>query len=269
LKVKLDLRAAVDLVNADPARLQQTIWNLLSNAAKFTPEGGSIFIRTESTAGWVRLEVRDTGIGIEPELLPRVFEPFEQGDSKITRQYGGLGLGLSICKAIVDLHGGSIRAQSEGSGAGAVFTVALPLACETEVGVVATETFAQSKGTEHVRVLLVEDHSDTRDVLATLLGACGYAVNTAGSVETALQFAALERFDVVVSDLGLPDGTGYDLMKQLRDRYGIIGIAVSGYGTEQDQQRSRDVGFLAHVVKPVDFGQLAAVIQRLVSTRTS
>ena len=269
LKVNLDLRAAIDLVNADPARLQQTIWNLLSNAAKFTPKGGSIFIRTQSSDGWVRLEVRDTGIGIEPELLPKVFEPFEQGESKITRQYGGLGLGLAICKAIVDLHGGSIHAQSDGFGTGAVFTVVLPIACETAAGVVAMEKPTQSTGTEHVRVLLVEDHSDTRDVLATLLAASGYAVNTAGSVETALKLAASERFHVVVSDLGLPDGTGYDLMKQLRDQYGIVGIAVSGYGTEQDQQRSREVGFLDHVVKPVDFGELVAAIQRLIRTHTT
>lgn len=257
------------MVNADPARLQQTIWNLLSNAAKFTPKGGSIFIRTQSSDGWVRLEVRDTGVGIEPELLPKVFEPFEQGESKITRQYGGLGLGLAICKAIVDLHGGSIQAQSDGSGTGAVFTVMLPIACETAAGVIAMEKPTQSTGTEHVRVLLVEDHSDTRDVLATLLAASGYAVNTAGSVETALKLAASERFHVVVSDLGLPDGTGYDLMKQLRDQYGIVGIAVSGYGTEQDQQRSREVGFLDHVVKPVDFGELVAAIQRLIRTHTT
>jgi PAS domain S-box-containing protein len=269
LNIEFDLQADNDLVIADPARLQQTFSNLLSNAAKFTPEGGSIFIRTESSAGSVRVEVRDTGIGFEPELLPKVFDAFEQGDPKITRQYGGLGLGLAICKAIVELHGGSIRAESGGSGTGATFTVELPLACATEQEVSAAEPLGQSIGAEPLRVLLVEDHSDTREVLAALLGANSYAVKTAGSVEAALQLAAAERFDVVVSDLGLPDGTGYDLMKQLRDEFGIKGIALSGYGMEQDQQRSREAGFLDHVVKPVDILRLMAVIQRTVGSQTS
>jgi PAS domain S-box-containing protein len=269
LNVQLDLQADNDLVNADPARLQQTFWNLLRNAAKFTPEGGSIFIRTENSAGRVCLEVRDTGMGIEPEFLPKVFDAFEQGDIKITRQFGGLGLGLAICKAIMDIHGGAIRAHSDGPGTGATFTVELPVAFATEQEVVATQPpQGHNNGTERLRVLLVEDHLDTREVLSRLLNAANYAVKTASSVEAALQLAAAEGFDVVVSDLGLPDGTGYDLMRQLRDRHGIKGIALSGYGMEQDQRRSREVGFLDHVVKPVDVSQLVAVIQRIVSSQT-
>jgi PAS domain S-box-containing protein len=268
LNIQLDLRADNDLVNADPARLQQICWNLLRNAVKFTPEGGSIFIHTENSAGATRLEVRDTGVGIEPEFLPKVFDAFEQGDARITRQFGGLGLGLAICKAIMDLHGGTIRARSEGRGMGATFTVDLPTAAATEEEVVAAQPLGHNCAVGHLRVLLVEDHPDTLEVLARLLDGANYAVRTASTVATALKLAAGERFDVVVSDLGLPDGTGYDLMKQLRDRHGIKGIALSGYGMEQDQQRSRDVGFLDHVVKPVNVNQLLAVIRRIVSNPT-
>jgi two-component system CheB/CheR fusion protein len=267
--VQFDFQADNDLVNADPTRLQQTFWNLLRNAIKFTPEGGSIFIRTENRAGMVCLEVRDNGLGIDPALLPKVFDAFEQGNAEITRQFGGLGLGLAISKAIIDMHGGLIRAQSGGAGLGATFTVELPAAGAVEQEVVPAASLEGKTVARHLRVLLVEDHPDTRDVLAGLLGASNCAVETAGSVEDALQLAAAERFDVVVSDLGLPDGTGYDLMRQLRDRHGIKGIALSGYGMEQDQRRSREAGFLAHLIKPVDVSHLMAVIQRISSNQTS
>lgn len=265
LNIHLDLQAGSDLVNADPARLEQTLWNLLHNAAKFTPQGGSIFIRSESDTGRVRLEVRDTGIGIESKFLPMVFEAFEQGDT-VTPQFGGLGLGLAICKAIVDMHGGAIRAQSAGPGTGATFTIELPLLPSSEREAAAEQPLANHSATGHLRILLVEDHPDTREALITLLGNSNYAVQGASSVEAALQLAAAQPFDVVVSDLGLPDGTGYDLMKQLRDRYAIKGIALSGYGMEDDQRRSREVGFLDHVIKPVNVGELIAVIQRIVSS---
>jgi PAS domain S-box-containing protein len=266
LHIELDLQADNDLVKADPARLQQTLWNLLSNAAKFTPQGGSIFIRSESDAGRVRLEVRDTGIGIEFELLPKVFEAFEQGDTKVTRQFGGLGLGLAICKAIVDMHGGAIRAHSDGPGTGSTFTIELPLLRPAERESAAERPPEHHGATGHLRILLVEDHPDTREVLVRLLADSNYAVQAASSVEAALQLAAAQPFDVVVSDLGLPDGTGYDLMKKLRDLYGTKGIALSGYGMEDDQRRSREVGFLDHVIKPVNVSELVAVIQRVVSS---
>jgi CheY-like chemotaxis protein len=265
LDIQLDLQADNDLVNADAARLQQTFWNLLRNAAKFTAAGGSIFIRSENIAGRVRLEVRDTGIGIEPEILPKVFEAFEQGDMKITRQFGGLGLGLAICKSIMEMHGGAIRAHSDGPGTGATFTVELPVACVAEHHAVAMPMPMGDSVAGHLRVLLVEDHPDTREVLARLLADSNYAVKTASSVAAALQLATTERFDVVVSDLGLPDGTGYDLMKQLRDHHGIRGIALSGYGMGEDQRRSREAGFLDHIVKPVNVSQLLATIERILS----
>jgi two-component system CheB/CheR fusion protein len=211
------------------------------------------------------VEVRDTGIGIDPDILPKVFDAFEQGDMRITRQFGGLGLGLAICKAIMDMHGGAIRAQSDGPGMGATFIVELPIACAIEHGSVAMESSGHDRAAGHLRVLLVEDHPDTREVLARLLANANYAVKTASSVAAALQLAAAEPFDVVVSDLGLPDGTGYELMKQLREHHGMRGIALSGYGMREDQRQSREVGFLHHIVKPVNVSQLVAVIQRIVS----
>ncbi len=266
LNVHLDLQADIDLVNADPARLQQTFWNLLRNAAKFTADGGSIFIHSESTSENVRIEVRDTGIGIEQEFLPKVFDAFEQADSKITGQIGGLGLGLAICKAITEMHGGKIHARSDGPGTGATFTVELPIASAAERESVVAQLPRAASTDSHLRLLVVEDHADTREMLAKLLSASNCAVTAVSSVEAALQLASVARFDVVLSDLGLPDGTGYDLMKQLRDLHGIKGIALSGYGMEQDQQRSREVGFLDHVIKPVKIDELMAVIQRVVSS---
>lgn len=263
LNIRFDLHADNDLVNADPARLQQVFWNLLRNAVKFTPEEGDIFIRTRNIGGRVHIEVRDTGVGIAPEFLPKVFDAFEQGDIKTTRQFGGLGLGLAICKAILDMHGGAIRAHSDGPATGATFTVDLPVTLATEAEAYATPSPGHDAPHGHLRVLLVEDHPDSREVMAALLTASNFAVKTASSVEAALHLAATEPFDIVVSDLGLPDGTGYDLMKQIRDHYGIKGIALSGYGMEEDQRRSREVGFLDHIIKPVTIGQLKATIQRV------
>ena len=248
LTVRLDLQAANDVVTADAARLQQVFSNLLRNAAKFTPQGGTISIHTENAGGTTRVHVRDTGIGIEAELLPRVFDAFEQGDMKITRQFGGLGLGLSICKSIMNLHGGAIRAHSDGPGTGSTFTVELPTVAGAEptTGVVARQPAVGSPAVGplvdgQTCVLLVEDHADSRELLAGVLAAWNYQVLTATSVDSALELAAAERFDVVVSDLGLPDGTGWDLMRKLRDRHGsdIQGIALSGYGMGDDQERSR------------------------------
>lgn len=268
LNVRLDQQADTDLVNADPARLQQVFWNLLRNAAKFTPEGGNIFIRTVRTGGKVIVEVRDTGAGITRAFLPKIFDAFEQGDMGTARQFGGLGLGLAICKAIMDMHGGAIHAQSDGPGTGATFTVELPAVSATDEAL-AVQSPDHYHATGQLRVLLVEDHPDTREVLARLLRASSFAVKTAASVEAALQLAAMEAFDIVVSDLGLPDGTGYDLMKQIRDRHGIKGIALSGYGMEEDLRRSREAGFLDHIIKPVNVSQLVAVLQRVVGSQIS
>lgn len=267
LNLRVDLQAENDVANADPVRLQQVFWNVLRNAAKFTPQGGDIFVRSENVGGRVRVEVRDSGIGIAPEFLPKVFDAFEQGEAKITHQFGGLGLGLAICDSIVKMHGGTIRAQSDGLGSGATFTVDLPTTADREV--VLTRRSDNSHADVHLRVLLVEDHQDSREMLADMLGALNCEVKTAGTIAAALQLAAADRFDILVSDLGLPDGSGWDLMKQLRDRHAMKGIALSGYGMEEDQQRSREAGFCDHVVKPVDPIELIAVLHRVAGSQNA
>ncbi|HMJ07199.1 MAG TPA: ATP-binding protein, partial [Chthoniobacterales bacterium] len=258
----------------DPARFQQVIWNLLRNAVKFTPPGGRVAIRTvdeadEDGAGRLRIEVVDSGIGIDPAALKKIFLPFEQADPRGDHRFGGMGLGLAIARAIVDLHGGTIAAESAGEGYGATFVVEIPGATEAPHGVgeapslfpalaVATEP-ARTRAEEAqrpLRLLLVEDHSSTLEVLSRLLTRAGHAVVTAGTLADALSAAAAGIFDLVISDLGLPDGTGNELMEILRARYKLRGIALSGFGMEEDVARSRQAGFAAHLTKPVDFQQL-------------
>jgi PAS domain S-box-containing protein len=273
LTVRQTLNATNDLVNADPLRLQQILWNLLRNAMKFTGDGGEIEIRTEPRTvdgkAIISVEIIDTGVGIAADVLPRLFRAFEQGSPGTTRQFGGLGLGLAIAKALVEMHGGTITASSDGLGHGATFRVELellPAAVEpTPPAPVQLPSPAQVGKT---RVLLVEDHHDTALSLARLLRYSGYEVQIANSVAGALQFAAKEPFDIVVSDIGLPDATGYDLMQQLRDRHGLRGIALTGFGMEDDVRRSRDAGFSDHIVKPINVTQLEAVLQRVAKGQT-
>ena len=264
LNVSLDLRASQDQVSADPARLQQVFWNVLRNAIKFTPEGGHISIRSENDRnGKLRLIVRDTGAGIPADVLPKVFDAFEQGDIKTSRHFGGLGLGLAICKALVEMHGGTIRAKSEGAGKGATFTIKLPTVRVRETRPEESQATDLAKSANGSRVLLVEDHPDTVRALSRLLGQSGYQVKTASSIASALQLAASEPFDIVLSDIGLPDGTGYELMEQIRERHGIKGIALSGYGMDEDIKRSMEAGFVDHVVKPVDLARLESVMRQV------
>jgi two-component system CheB/CheR fusion protein len=267
LDVRVDLQAQDDVVNADPVRLQQVFWNVLRNAVKFTPEGGEIVVRSGNAGGNVRVEIRDSGVGITPQMLPKVFDAFEQGDINTPRQFGGLGLGLAICDNIVKMHGGTIRAESDGPGRGATFVIELPTTIGQEV-VVEPRRLEQRPADTRIRVLLVEDHQDSRELLADLLGSLNCDVKATSSIAAALKLAAAERFDVLLSDLGLPDGTGWDLMKQLGDRHAMKGIALSGYGTEEDQQRSHEAGFCDHVVKPIDPTRLMEALHR-VTTRSS
>jgi two-component system CheB/CheR fusion protein len=265
LKTKLDART--DCVNGDSARLNQVFWNLLKNAIKFSPEGQTIAVRTcNSQNGLIDVQISDNGMGIPPEVLPRLFNAFEQGNPNITHQFGGLGLGLAISKAVLDLHNGSITAESPGEGCGSTFTVHLANAaapCEDSQPI---EKSSNGENQRKLRVLFVEDHVDTARVLSRLLTGLGYQVKTANSVAGALQYADAEKFDILISDIGLPDATGYDLMEQIRARYGIKGIAMSGYGMESDIQRGKAAGFSDHITKPINVAQLQAVIHRVVSS---
>jgi two-component system CheB/CheR fusion protein len=223
--------------------------------------------RVEPAAGGRALvvEIADTGAGIAPDVLPRIFEAFEQGRLDPTRQRGGLGLGLAISKAILDVHGGSLEAVSAGEGRGTTITVRMALhepGGEPEAA--RTSRGAAGPGeTRPLALLLVEDHADTAEVIAELLRDRGHRVRVAGSVAAALEAAAAEPFDLVISDLGLPDGSGLDLMRQLRDRHHLTGIAFSGYGTEEDRRQSAEAGFAAHLTKPVAFETLVEEIGRV------
>ena len=268
LVVETDLAARSDLVDVDPARMQQVIWNLVKNAAKFTPHGGTIRVATRQAGeNGIEVEVRDTGKGMSPESLPHIFDAFEQGDPAITQQFGGLGLGLSIAKAIVDRHGGKIRAASDGLGLGSSFTVTLALLPTSREGPDDDGQPPADPLGGRVRVLFVEDHADTARAMAKLLERSGYQVHWADCVAAALRIAAERPFDVVVSDLGLPDGSGYELMQTLKDRYGARGIALSGFGMEGDILRGRESGFLEHLVKPVNVATLDQAIRRVARLR--
>lgn len=263
--IALDLAAARSCVSADPVRLQQVFWNLLRNAVKFTPAGGHVHVRSRdaepadagSESRRICLEVSDDGIGFTPELAGRLFEPFEQGVAAGDQRFPGLGLGLAIARAIVDLHGGSIHAKSDGPGKGATFTVNLPGGEPPAVDIVRPVVGEFAMPAEPpLRLLLVEDHEPTLNVLARFLTRAGHQVTTASSLAESFAAAEKESFDAVISDLGLPDGTGIELMAQLRERHGLRGIALSGYGMDEDVNRSLAAGFVAHLTKPVDINEV-------------
>jgi len=243
----------------DPVRLQQIFWNLIRNASKFSGRGQPIYISSRNISErQIEITIRDNGAGIDPDIIAKLFAPFEQGGEQITRSYGGLGLGLAICKSIAEMHpGGSIQVKSDGKGKGSAFALIL----ETLPSQIlpADEESASSLGT----VLLVEDNADTRLTLSLLLESLGYRVHEACSVETGLELSGQHRFDILLSDIGLPDGTGHDLMRALSQRAGLRGIAMSGYGMPEDVQRSLDAGFEEHLTKPLSSKILRASIARV------
>jgi len=264
LNISLRLEADQPYVWADPARLQQIFWNLLRNAVKFTPEGGEISIRSANNDDRLHMEFSDTGIGIEPSVLSRIFNAFEQAERGKVRRFGGLGLGLSISKALVELHHGTLTAFSEGTDKGATFTLELATAPEAKAPPVATRaTPLQRNGSK--KILLVEDNADTLRILTRMLQKWGYTVRTADCVRSALEEAAKEPFDLLVSDIGLPDGSGLEIMQQAQKLYGVSGIAISGFGTEDDIRQSYAAGFREHLVKPVNIQDLNAAVQRITS----
>ena len=278
--VEVDLGAPDARVWADGPRLTQVFWNLLTNAIKFTPSGGTIRVRTsagEAEAGGkgapdLVVEISDTGVGIEPELMPRIFGAFEQGRLGAPRRSGGLGLGLAISKAILELHGGSLAAASPGRDQGATFTVRIPFHSETlkPSGAplpdlrTAAETRPDDGVDRPLRILLIEDHEDTAAALADLLTDRGHSIQVAGTVRQGLETAARSAadLDLVISDLGLPDGSGVDLMREITARYGLPGIALSGYGMDEDIRRSLEAGFCLHLTKPVNVQVLEEAIRK-------
>jgi signal transduction histidine kinase/CheY-like chemotaxis protein len=270
LKIEFRLRAESAFVEGDPARLQQVFWNLIKNSVKFTPEKGRIVIETlNPTAERIEIRTTDTGIGIEADQLDRIFNAFEQGQSSITRRFGGLGLGLAISKAMVSAHGGTIKAESRGKNRGATFIVTLDTVAAPAVVAGGAETkgprSAETKQSEAKqagpRVLVVDDHIDTCTGMKMMLERRGYRVTVAHTADQASQKARHAEFDFVISDIGLPDRSGYELMRELSTTRGLRGIALSGFGMENDVSRARAAGFSEHLTKPINFDRLEEAIQ--------
>jgi len=265
LKLATDFRAGAFHVHADSVRIHQVFWNLLNNAVKFTPDGGSITIRTwNDETGRCVIAISDTGIGIEPDHQARIFNAFEQGERAITRRFGGLGLGLAISKTLVELHGGTIAVDSEGTGRGATFCVALAALKAPEVTAKKSVT-GNGALPASLRVLIVDDHAETLRVLSALLGKRGHKVSTAGSLQRALEILEDGRFDVLISDIGLPDGDGHELIRAAKERQALKGIALSGFGREDDRRNSRESGFDYHLTKPIEFQKLESVLREIAS----
>jgi PAS domain S-box-containing protein len=262
------LAASRHHVWGDSARLHQVLWNVLKNAIKFTPDGGSVTIRTDNRDGGeaFTIIVTDTGIGIDRDVLPMIFDAFMQGEEQINRRFGGLGLGLAISKSLVEMHGGTITASSDGWEKGTTVTVELPVASTSEAPGQARDDEPAGTFSPHVSILLVDDNIDTLDVLRIILERRGLRVQTAASVSSALDLAARQRFDLLVSDIGLPDGTGHDLIRALRARGPIKAIAISGFGMDEDVQHSIDAGFHDHLIKPVNIRKLEETIARLLES---
>jgi signal transduction histidine kinase/ActR/RegA family two-component response regulator len=290
IRVSTEITATETHVFADSSRLTQVFWNLLQNACKFTPEGGAINVRVyneyrriatnqpapsqtaDGSLAELIVQIRDTGMGIRAETLPRIFNAFEQGARSRNRVFGGLGLGLSISRAIMEMHGGSITASSEGKDKGATFTIRLHTVKPVITGhperppAVSPEQIP----TRPMCVLVVEDHLDTAEQFARLLRRSGHEVICARSIREAQKYAmmtpAADRacaFDILISDLDLPDGSGRDLMRNLGKRYPIRGIAISGHGMKEDVESSIAAGFSDHITKPVDWQELKTAMQKI------
>lgn len=271
-----ELKATENLVWGDSSRLSQVLWNLIRNSVKFTPaKDGVITVRSYNAPGAQKqliLEVSDTGIGIEKDVLPRIFDAFEQGGRQVTRQFGGLGLGLAISKAIVELHHGSLTAHSEGSGKGATFRMTLPVHAAPQVSDLVLPACTplvslprESDSFRPLHILLVEDHADTAMALQRLLTRRGHRVTTVTSVAGAAEVATSgDGVDLLVSDWGLPDGTGLDVIAEVSKTQPVPSIALTGFGMEEDIRRSSEAGFHVHLTKPVDITALESAISDLV-----
>ena len=267
-----DLHDTDETILCDPARMQQVVWNLLANAIKFTPPGGHVHLSSVREDRLASITVTDTGVGINAEFLPHVFDRFRQQDPATTRKYGGLGLGLSIVRHLVELHGGTVTATSEGEGHGATFTVRVPVApARADQGVVPLQStldeIAELPALTGVKVLVVDNEADARALVATVLERCGAHVTMASSAAEAIRRIAEDRPDVLLSDIAMPGQDGYDLIRQLRslERIGppIPAAALTAFATATDRARALLAGYQAHLPKPVEPSELAAVVAAL------
>jgi len=264
LHVHLNLRANADHVAADAAKFQQIIWNLLKNAIKFTPNDGEIVISSSNPSPEVlTISVRDTGIGMEREMMQRIFDPFEQGNRSFERRFGGLGLGLAISKSLAQAHGGALTVHSEGRDRGSTFILSMQTLSPVEAATVPPKARSEASQ-QSLKILLVDDHQDTCAALEKLLVRRGHLVAATHNVRSAMEAAVRNKFDLLISDIALPDGSGIDLMMQLRAISQIPGIAISGFGNNGDIERSLQAGFSEHLIKPIKLEKLEAAIERAI-----
>lgn len=281
-RVTLDITPDETWMNADASRITQVLWNLMQNACKFTPEKGTISIRLDTEAVSSEtgdagadiprvavIEISDNGIGIEASILPLIFDAFEQGERSRTRRFGGLGLGLAISRAIVGMHGGTITARSQGRDQGTTFTLRLPLIAKAEddsPDLADADLHTPSASSRSTHILLVEDHQDSALQLSRLLRRAGHQVTLAASLAEARSLLQKGGIDLLLSDLGLPDGSGHELMREMKGKRTLPAIALSGYGMEQDVKESLAAGFARHLTKPVNWPELKQAIQKLVGS---
>ena len=262
LKLSVSLRAENHHIRADSVRIQQVFWNLINNAVKFTASGGQIEICTSNNEnGRFEFAITDTGIGIDAERQRSLFTAFDQGDRTAARQFGGLGLGLAISKHLIDLHDGAIAVESRGRSYGATFRVTLDAVADT----VGEDQDVQplQKPVKPLRILLVEDHGDTRRTLSRLLTHFGHDISVADCTQSAKEIVDAKEFDVLLSDIGLPDGSGYDVITHAKQKRPIKGVALTGFGMDEDIRKSKEAGFDFHLTKPVDFAELRTVLGQL------
>ena len=275
IKIETFIDSSLRLISGDPDRLQQVIWNVLSNAAKFTPPGGKVEISVGQNVAHVEIRVKDTGPGIDPTFLPHVFERFRQADGSTTRTYGGLGLGLAIVRHLVELHGGTIAVENRNDGTGAVFTLRLPLPSGelraeslTTAASIFKETQPEPPGLQGLRILIVDDETDALDMISMELAQHGARVTAVNSAEEALRSLEQDNFDVLISDIGMPQMDGYALMRQIREQEDgtqkpLPAVALTAYARVQDRMRAILAGYSTHVAKPVEANELVTVVASL------
>jgi CheY-like chemotaxis protein len=280
INISTEISAASLSVWGDADRLQQVLWNLLSNAVKFTPPGGEVQINLREKVSSAQISVRDTGQGIAAEFLPFVFDRFSQADATSARKFGGLGLGLSIVRHLVEMHGGTVEAESEGDGRGATLIINLPLLRQSEfenelnfflpsaTGVISN---VSAQSLKEISLLIVEDDADSRELLTTILKAAGARVAAVGSAAEALEALKVSNPDVLISDIGMPGEDGYSLIRRVREinhnNNQIPAIALTAYAREEDSQKALGAGFQMHFAKPFDQSELISAIRILAESR--
>jgi signal transduction histidine kinase/CheY-like chemotaxis protein len=275
VRIKIETDSTLGSIFGDPSRLQQIAWNLLSNAVKFTPEGGTVWVRLHRTNNTAEMVVTDTGAGIPEEFLPWVFEPFLQADATTTRPYGGLGLGLSIVKHLVEAHGGSVGVESGGEGRGATFTVRLPIVAVyardagggAKLGPTEIAARNSSDTLQGISVLVVDDDTESREVVAASLQSCQAVVRTAASASQAFEVLQREHIDVLLADIAMPGEDGYALIKRVRalkvENAGIPAAALTALARDEDRQQALEAGYQLHLAKPIDAASLVAAVASL------